>query len=132
MVFASPDTVRAVPLPNTLADASALARIFRPGAEVRSHMGGVFHPRAQDPERFEQAHLALMTALGKHPEAAHDGHAVQATLDLRRASRQYLAAVGIAVREEDDAGCRLRAPETSWREFARRWQINPAMNSGRG
>jgi len=128
----SPVAARAVSLPNTLADAAALSRIFRPGAEVRSRMGGVFHPHVEDPEQFEQAHLALMTALGEHPEAAHDGKDIQATFEIRRASRQYLAAVGITVHEEDDAGCHLRATELSWQQFTQRWQINPATNSGRG
>lgn len=131
-VLVLPEQSQAIVLPNTLADAAALPRIFRPGAEVRSQMGGVFHPRVEDPQQFEQAHLALMTSLGEHPEAAYDGKAVQATLEIRRAARQYLMSVGIAVREEDDAGCRAKAAELSWQEFARRWQINPAMNSGRG
>lgn len=140
---ALPEHTQAIALPSTLADAAAFLRLFMPGAVVRSQAGELFFlKRGQEPEL---AHASFQRALGAFPEAANDGKAIQAPMEIRREARLLIEALGLAVREEDEAGCRRfaqpvpPAPAVSPHALSQQEQIafyqsigvNPFSRSGR-
>jgi len=138
----SPDTPKVL-LPSTLADAAELSRLFIPGAIVRSQTGRLFF-LTNGPEQ-ERALATYERAVQAYPEAACDGKEVQAPLAIRRAAREFIAALGLAVREEDEAGCRHfaqsepPAPAACSHVFSQQEQlafyqsigVNPFSRSGR-